>query len=785
MGNKCCRQEDEEQLDVKINGAGFSDECRPQVKSSDGKPATLLDDISRQKLDLLDAVPLFQRLPKDQLPLLAAASEEANFEAGRTIVQKGALGEEFFYIKSGDASVFESSQTVGKPLTSIGPKDYFGDTALLSPAGEPWLATVKAKTSLCTLRVSRAKFQALGLHCKLRLDVRRRAAIGCGNRRPQVRPPEPKKQEDRDLISSAFRKNEVLSLVDLDDTKLNKLIDLMWSEQVGNGTNIIEAGSLAAAECFYIVQKGSFQVFYPGEDWARDSLKKAVEAPRSGSTVERGGSFGEMALMYFAPRTNTVQARSDSSVWVIDRANFKSVMEQGSEEVQQEYFSHLENVEVMTDLPDVGKKELAKALKEQTFMRGEEILVEGAEGETFYILYEGAVNIVKGGKKLSTVTAMPAQKTAAYFGENALLKSARSLATVTVSSSSAKVLELGKSTFEKCLGKKMPSLQQNTADLRQKIPKANLKEIGPLGMGTFGFLQLVENATTGESYMLKSYSKGRVVETCMQSAVMSEKSILMLCDSPFIVRLHSTYRTASTIEMLLDACLGGDLHSAYARQQLFGEERPAKFHVAGVAMALDHLHSLHVVYRNLKPESVLLDDTGSVKLADLSLAKMTFGKTYTTCGIPDYFAPEMIAGAGHTRAADWWCLGIFIYELMVGRAPFESEQRPQLFRRITKGVETVQFPKAMVGACQELVAGLLQKEPSLRLPMKTGGEAIRNSAWFRDFDWAGMECRSFRPPYVPMVKNKKDISNFEVPPDVRQLTQVPYSDDGTGWDADF
>ncbi|CAJ1416989.1 unnamed protein product, partial [Effrenium voratum] len=161
------------------------------------------------------------------------------------------------------------------------------------------------------------------------------------------------------------------------------------------------------------------------------------------------------------------------------------------------------------------------------------------------------------------------------------------------------------------------------------------------------------------------------------------------------------------------------------------------------------------------------------------------GKTYTTCGTPDYFAPELIASKGHTHAVDWWTLGVLSFELMSGHPPFESATPMQIYAKVQKGINAVTFSKRLKGDIETLVKGLCHSNPTERLPMKKGGiQNIKSQKWFSGFPWADMENMSMKPPYVPTVKNKKDMKNFsankeDMPP------QVPYKDPKTGWDKDF
>lgn len=266
---------------------------------------------------------------------------------------------------------------------------------------------------------------------------------------------------------------------------------------------------------------------------------------------------------------------------------------------------------------------------------------------------------------------------------------------------------------------------------------------------------------------------------------MSEKNIQLMCDSDFIVKLFETYNGEQSLYFLLELALGGELYATYSKKGFHGSEKHAKYYTAGTVYAFDHMHEKKIVYRDLKPENLLLTDTGFIKITDMGLAKVVVGKTYTTCGTPDYFAPELIASVGHTHAVDWWALGILTFELMAGHPPFESAAPMQIYSKVTKGINKVVFPAKLKGACEDLVKGLCKKEPQDRIPMKKGGIAnIQKAAWYSGFDWNTFKDLKMDSPYKPKVKSKKDIANFsarkeDMPP------QVKYKDDGTGWDKDF
>jgi cGMP-dependent protein kinase len=317
------------------------------------------------------------------------------------------------------------------------------------------------------------------------------------------------------------------------------------------------------------------------------------------------------------------------------------------------------------------------------------------------------------------------------------------------------------------------------------IKRSDLKRLGLLGCGGFGAVELVEHSSTQECYALKALSKGYVVKSGMQNSVISEKNVQLLCDSPFIIKLYETYNGEQSLYLLLELALGGELYATYNKKGLWGKVPNAKYYVAGTVFAFEHLHERKIIFRDLKPENILLTDVGKYKLTDMGLAKVVAGKTFTTCGTPDYFAPELIASKGHTNAVDWWTLGILTFELLSGHPPFESATPMQIYQKVNKGITKVQFPKACKGEAESFIKGLCHKDPPERIPMKKGGvENIKINPWYKGFDWAAMKEGTMEVPYKPVVKSKKDMANFsakkeDMPP------QIPYKDPGTKWDKDF
>jgi serine/threonine protein kinase len=163
----------------------------------------------------------------------------------------------------------------------------------------------------------------------------------------------------------------------------------------------------------------------------------------------------------------------------------------------------------------------------------------------------------------------------------------------------------------------------------------------------------------------------------------------------------------------------------------------------------------------------------------MGLAKVTDQLTYTLVGTPDYMAPEVINCTGHNKTVDWWMLGVLLFELLVGRPPFEADTTEKVYESVRKGIEAVIFPPACRKA-SELVRALCHQEPEERI----GANETRRNQWYRNFDWAALRACRIPPPHVPRVKGPKDLSNFRSC-DQEDPPRVPYKDKGTGWDLGF
>eukprot|EP00984_Skeletonema_dohrnii_P016794 scaffold7514_cov112-Skeletonema_dohrnii-CCMP3373.AAC.7 len=549
----------------------------------------------------------------------------------------------------------------------------------------------------------------------------------------------PKSSDARELIYEAIKPNLLFRACSTEE--LYDLVDAFDSQYVPMGSVVIQEGD--EGDHFYVMEKGGVDVYE--KDVHKCSLYSGI-------------AFGEIALLYSCPRTATVQAKYDCKLWVINRRAFRGITAQHKKRRLEMKSDFLKKVKIHDKvLGDILKSSeinsMALATKVQKFKAGNAIVRQGERGDAFYMIEEGKVDVYineKGARPIVTL-----QK-GSFFGEKALLSSDTRTATC-VASTDVKCMLIGREDFVLMLGNLQDLLDRSyiarDEALREKqeaSPYPTTRRFNmddyvikrTLGVGAFGFVKLVQwkNSPKGKEdqwYALKCVSKQKIEQHKQQEKIKREEEIMKELIHPFIARLYAGMEDEKGKYFLMEALCGGELCELLYNETQFSE-RWSLFYSASILSAFGHMHERKIAYRDLKPENLVLDTLGYVKIVDFGLAKKV--KSY------DW-------------GVDYWGLGVLIYEMTAGVAPFYAESPMETYEKALSG--HVHMPTHFSRSAANLIKKLLHTSQAKRLGRTVGGATtVMCHPWFSNFDWdALMECR-LKPPYLPDAKDPDDNSTM-------------------------
>ncbi|GJQ76836.1 hypothetical protein Trydic_g15043 [Trypoxylus dichotomus] len=558
----------------------------------------------------------------------------------------------------------------------------------------------------------------------------------------------------KQLIKDAILDNDFLK--HLNSSQVRELVDSMYPKEFPAGTYVIREGDAGAH--LFVSAEGDFEV-------RKDDNVLGNMGP--------GKAFGELAILYNCTRTASIRVVTDSRVWVLDRKIFQQIMVRTGMQRLQDNVNFLRSVPLLQNLRDEVLSKIADVLEVEMYPAGTYIIRQGATGDTFFIICSGKVKITQRIPGIPEEQEIRTLERGDYFGEQALLKEDFRTASVIALHPGVECLTLDRDSFIQLIGDLSEIKEKKYEDEKRALTRpvsssnfASISEydyinlndldvIATLGVGGFGRVELVQYSQDSTlTFALKCLKKQHIVDTQQQEHIFSEKHIMMSCKSPFICRLYRTYRDTKYVYMLLEACLGGEVWTILRDRGSF-DDHTTRFITACVVEAFEYLHSRGIIYRDLKPENLLLDAKGYVKLVDFGFSKRLgySSKTWTFCGTPEYVAPETILNKGHDRAVDYWALGILMHELLSGNPPFSASDPMKTYNLILKGIDMIDFASYNISrSAQSLIKKLCRDAPSERLGYQRGGiQDIKKHKWFQSFDWDGLRAQTLQAPIVQRI----------------------------------
>ncbi len=670
---------------------------------------------------------------------------------------------------AGSEPIAPAGGTVGSP-TSIAPSGGLKNQPSAGPARQ---ASTEAK-----------------MEARARLGARKRGVKVSRDNEPvdfASIPDVPKSDDEVAFIGEALKKQWLFQ--GMEEDALGLVISKMSARDFNADDNIVSQGEEGLE--FFVLAEGQCGVKVDGKTLPH--------------TIDRGGGFGELALFYEEPRSATVYAKGGPvKTWVLDKKTFRGGLASREEQMISSNAKFLMEVPFFKEFegdPALQSylQKVSEVMVPAEFKAGDTIIRQGDMGHTFYIVTEGTCAVEEDGERKD-------HKIVAgnWFGEKALVgESSTRTATILAESDTVKCIGMDRKAFKELMmpfevfrntegTKEQGTLGQHTG----KIPHIELGDYEHrrvLGVGGFGLVTLVARRSDGALFANKKMQKSLVVQEQMQKFVKQEKLFMAeLSGNPFVPILEGTARDKDSVYLMLEFLAGGDLFSVIEQHGCLNEKPMVQFAAACTIMALQHVHKHSIAFRDLKLENLVLDARGYIKMVDFGLAKRILHRSYTFCGSPRYCAPEMVTGKGHSRAVDWWALGVVIFESLFAMSPFDDNcDDVELFRRIANAPLVFPDYPPVSNQAQKFIGALLHKDHNHRLGnLANGSDGCIQHQWFNDFDWAGLKNQTLGAPYVPPAYNQAQdqaaSENVDVPEMHSTLTPYnPSADDQAGWDEVF
>ena len=320
---------------------------------------------------------------------------------------------------------------------------------------------------------------------------------------------------------------------------------------------------------------------------------------------------------------------------------------------------------------------------------------------------------------------------------------------------------------------------------REKQSIRDYESLAIIGRGAFGEVHVCREKKTGKIYAIKKIKKQVLIIKNQIRHVINEQIIMSKASTPWIVELKSSFQEGDYLYLVMEYLPGGDLMNLLIEKDIL-TEKEAKFYISELILAVESIHNLDCIHRDIKPDNILIDKNGHIKLSDFGLAKisdklyekedekyknflknksndkntkMTHNKNFSCVGTAYYVAPEVLKKSGYDKDIDWWSVGIILYEMLVGYAPFCSKETTEVCYKVLNWKNYLKIPKKikLSEEVKDLIFKMIKNSDD-RLG-KNGAEEIKKHPFFKDVDWDNI--RNSKAPFIPELKNEYDTKYFE------------------------
>ena len=319
---------------------------------------------------------------------------------------------------------------------------------------------------------------------------------------------------------------------------------------------------------------------------------------------------------------------------------------------------------------------------------------------------------------------------------------------------------------------------QKSRKYREKQTIREYESLKIIGRGAFGEVHVCREIKTGKIYAVKKINKNVLLKKNQVIHIRSEQQIMSKVKSPWIVDLKASFQEDDYLYLVMEFCQGGDFMNLLIKKDIL-TEKEAKFYLVELILAVESIHKLNCIHRDIKPDNILIDKNGHIKLSDFGLAKIsdnfvqsqinnnninnkkrpTHQKNYSCVGTAYYVAPEVLKKTGYSEDIDWWSVGVIFFEMLVGYAPFCSEETKDVCYRVMNWKQFLKIPDDVVISkeAEDLIFKMINNSNE-RLG-KNGVEEIKAHPFFKNVDWKNI--RNSKAPFIPELENDYDTKYFE------------------------